>query len=164
MKSFRTTLLYHISDNDFGGEYKIFFPRVPSSVYLNNAGKPLENETIKRVCFSTSIFGALNAIHHRIYSAHSFNVYAIPCPFSCDDTKKRYSKYWKRPTKKEVYDAYDTGEIWILAPVKALLVGTIDIKVDKKSTEVFKFRPIEKNFFYVEGGRFLDYILEDFVK
>lgn len=53
--------LIHLSEENHNGEW--FKPRVPGSIVINcGYGENNEDDTIKRVCFSSSITGAFYAI------------------------------------------------------------------------------------------------------
>ena len=129
-------LFFHISmDDKLNG--KTLYPRIPT--YLTEGGSQSdtyeEDATIKRVCFSPSIEGCLNAIIsvQRNLDIVNKNIYVyIP--------EKPISEY-KIKTNKElikeklVFDATTTGEMWILEPVKMKLYGVITVDKVKSITE-----------------------------
>jgi hypothetical protein len=82
--------LYHLSQTEVG----LMVPRVPKSDY--------EDQTIPRICFSTSIQGCLIGINeNKDIQGKRFKVYAI-------ETDEYY-----RPALSEVPDRDITGEVWI---------------------------------------------------
>ena len=84
-------------------------PRVP------NSAMNIEDKTVKRVCFSSSVNGCLTAIDGLEFNEKLY-VY--------ETIIKAYT-----PTHKQVPDAFLTGEVWSLDPVSKLkLVGVLFIK------------------------------------
>lgn len=82
--------LYHLSQTEVG----LMVPRVPKSDY--------EDQTIPRICFSTSIQGCLIGINeNKDIQGKRFKVYAT-------ETDEYY-----RPALSEVPDRDITGEVWI---------------------------------------------------
>lgn len=148
-------VLFHLSNKD---DLNVLFPRVPTSPFQDENGKTVEDTAVKRVCFSTSITGALHAIQHRAYPENEDIrqlVYVIPLPRDIHKRKKCRDGRWKRPNFREVPDAYDTGEIWVLKPVKVVGVGevfvgrdgTLSYDIDSKKIKKVMAEPFE-NFIF----------------
>lgn len=125
-------LVFHVSmDKHIDGQ--VWQPRVPD--YLepyNPEDTGFEDNTTGRICFSTSIEGALNGITVNLprQNPAQFDKMYVYIP------EKPWKKY-KHKTNKElvkgklVYDANVTREVWILEPVRMKLYGVI--KVDQVS-------------------------------
>lgn len=123
-------VLFHLSSKD---DLNVLFPRVPTCPFQDENGKTVEDTSVKRVCFSTSITGALHAIQHRAYPENGDIrqfVYVVPMPQDIQKRKKCRNGLWKRPNFREVPDAYDTGEIWVLKPIKVVGVGEVFVGKD----------------------------------
>ncbi|MBR4589189.1 MAG: hypothetical protein IKO36_00880 [Bacteroidaceae bacterium] len=110
----KTAKLYHISINK--QDNKIFVPRVPSN------RMHLENDTIPRVCVSTSIRGCIKSIGLDCTHCKVF----IYTPVSCNG--KNISDYIYKPTIKEVGDVIGTREKWITCPVRMKCIGYAIVK------------------------------------
>ena len=129
---FSDDLVFHVSpDKHLDGQ--VWQPRVPD--YLdpyNPDDTGFEDNTTPRICFSTSIEGALNGITVNIQrqSPDTFDKMYVYVP------EKPWKKY-KHKTNKElvdsklVYDANVTREVWIMEPVRMKLYGVI--RVDQVS-------------------------------
>lgn len=105
-------MLFHISCEDLDG--KTLLPRVPQNGCVS-AG--LEDAVTPRVCFCTSIEGALGALaNDSIPYGRVYNVY-IPT--------RRLHVHW--PTVYQVPDAILTGEVWCLEPVKVRKVAELTV-------------------------------------
>lgn len=95
-----------------------FIPRVPEHgmVFKGKFKKFSENETIPRICCSTSIFGAISAINlkeNKTYYVHLL------------EPKKVLSN---QEVAKYVPDAIATGECWILDDkIKSTVIGKVEI-------------------------------------
>lgn len=125
-------LVFHVSpDKHLDGQ--VWQPRVPE--YLdpyNPDDTGFEDNTSPRICFSTSIEGALNGITVNIQrqSPDTFDKMYVYIP------EKPWKEY-KHKTNKElvkeklVYDANVTREVWITEPVRMKLYGVI--RVDQVS-------------------------------
>ena len=125
-------LVFHVSmDKHIDGQ--VWQPRVPD--YLepyNPEDTGFEDNTTGRICFSTSIEGALNGITVNLprQNPAQFDKMYVYIP------EKPWKEY-KHKTNKElvkgklVYDANVTREVWILEPVRMKLYGVI--KVDQVS-------------------------------
>lgn len=106
--------LFHISTDLTFKEY--FIPRIPISRSLN------ENDTIPRICFSTSIEGCLTSMpdggikFKDLYKKQSgcFRLYEIDLDELSTDSYKTAKELWKSGL---VEDADDCGEYWILSPI-----------------------------------------------
>lgn len=102
--------LYHLSQSEVG----LMVPRVPKSDY--------EDQTIPRICFSTSIQGCLIGINEdRDITGERFKVYSI-------ETDAYYI-----PTQSEVQDRHITDEVWVQFAVEPDYL--YDIEVTGKSGE-----------------------------
>lgn len=125
-------MVFHVSpDKHLDGQ--VWQPRVPE--YLdpyNPDDTGFEDNTSPRICFSTSIEGALNGITVNIQrqSPDTFDKMYVYIP------EKPWKEY-KHKTNKElvkeklVYDANVTREVWITEPVRMKLYGVI--RVDQVS-------------------------------
>ena len=132
-------LFYHLSDQrSLDGQ--VFKPRVPAYIEPYNPHETaFENSTTPRVCFSSTIEGALNAITVNVQRTNpvTFRDMYVYIP------EKPINEY-KHKTNKElirdhdVYDANVTKEMWILEPVRLKLYGVIHVdqarSVKRKST------------------------------
>jgi hypothetical protein len=102
--------LYHLSQTEIG----LMVPRVPKSDY--------EDQTIPRICFSTSIQGCLIGINeNKDIQGKRFKVYAL-------ETDEYY-----RPALSEVPDREITGEVWVQHAVEPEYL--YDIEITGKSGE-----------------------------
>ena len=88
-------------------------PRVPQN-FLTLHG--YEDNTTKRVCFSTSIKGKIFYVHEPVKKPTSIKV----------------------PTKKQVPDVAHTHEVWVTEPVTLKVTGKIVVK-DAKPKELHYF-------------------------
>ena len=104
----RKCALYHLSDTNLDGE--IMYPRIPLS-RLDD-----EDSIHNRICFSTSIAGALRAINPNLLINSDFYVM---CPVDCDKIDVFV------PSVKEVPDVKDTREKWVRNKVKVECIGKI---------------------------------------
>ena len=77
-----------------------------------------EDDTIKRVCFSSTISGAYRAI--TFGDACGEECY-IHIPVNIDSILKRGGVY--KPSEELVFDSYFTGEYWVKRPVKLKCIG-----------------------------------------
>lgn len=121
-------LVFHVSmDKHIDGQ--VWQPRVPD--YLdpyNPEDTGFEDNTTPRICFSTSIEGALNGITVNIQrqSADTFDKMYVYVP------EKPWKEYKHKTNKqlvndKLVYDANVTREVWIMEPVRMKLYGVIRV-------------------------------------
>ena len=104
--------LYHLSIDNHDGE--IFFPRIPSSYEE-------ENQTIPRVCVSTSIIGCLRAIDPGRWNPYI--EYYVHVPENIDELYNTLSV--KSPNMKDVPDVDITKEKWIVKPTRFYCIGLI---------------------------------------
>lgn len=103
-------MLYHLSKS----EIDLMTPRVPKSEY--------EDQTVPRICFSTSIQGCLIGINeNKDITGEHFKVY-------CLETDHYY-----KPTLSEVPDRDITGEVWVQYAVEPDYL--YDIEVTGKTGE-----------------------------
>ena len=121
-------LVFHVSmDKHIDGQ--VWKPRVPD--YLdpyNPEDTGFEDNTTPRICFSTSIEGALNGITVNIQrqSPDTFDKMYVYIP------EKPWKEYKHKTNKqlvkdKLVYDANVTREVWIMEPVRMKLYGVIRV-------------------------------------
>lgn len=121
-------LVFHVSmDKHIDGQ--VWKPRVPD--YLdpyNPEDTGFEDNTTPRICFSTSIEGALNGITVNLQrqSADTFDKMYVYVP------EKPWKEYKHKTNKqlvkgKLVYDANVTREVWIMEPVRMKLYGVIRV-------------------------------------
>lgn len=104
--------LYHLSIRNHNGE--VFHPRVPEIIVDLDE----EDDTISRVCFSSTISGAYRAITFEDTCGEECYVHI---PVNIDSIIKRGSVY--KPSEKLVFDSYFTGEYWVRRPVKLKCIG-----------------------------------------
>ena len=124
----KTTKLYHLSFEKMDG--KVLYPRIPDSRATN------ENETVPRVCFSTSIIGCIKAICADNLRC-SIYVYE---PSNAPGYK--YIDNLFVPTKEDVPDVIETREKWITCPVKMKLSGVVHIQPKVYNDCNYKFTKI----------------------
>jgi len=102
--------LYHLSQS----ELELLVPRVPVSDY--------EDQTVPRICFSTTIQGCLIGINeNKDITGQRFKVYSI-------ETDNYYI-----PTSSEVQDQHITDEVWVQFAVEPDYL--YDIEITGKSGE-----------------------------
>jgi len=134
---FSDNLVFHVSQKShFDGQ--IFQPRVPEYLdpYDPNDNY-FEDNTSPRVCFSSSIEGALNGIMVNMErdTPERFDKMYVYVP------EKPFKDYKHKTTKqliqeKKVWDTNVTREVWITEPVRMKLYGTI--RVDQISAMKMK--------------------------
>lgn len=107
--------LYHLSELNHDDEW--FKPRVPESICDDG----LEDDKIKRVCFSSSICGAFFAISPFGYRKKLY----VHIPVNIEDIVK--SGKLCKPTEEQVYDVSTTNEFWVKKKVKMKCIGRISI-------------------------------------
>lgn len=125
--------LYHLSTENHDGEW--FKPRVPESICDDG----LEDDKIKRVCFSPSICGAFFAI--------SFfgdrQILYVHVPVDLENIAK--SGKLCKPTEEQVYDVLYTKEHWIKKKVKLKCIGKITIGYKTRLCDTkFSWKWLEK--------------------
>lgn len=118
---------YHISA--YNQNNKIFKPRIP------DLKLDLEDDSTKRVCFSTSIKGCLYAINVDEYLCCEDGIYYVHVP-------RKYKGKIHKPTVKEVPDVKLTREKWFLNNVRLKCLGKIKVYCSGKRGLRFKW--IEK--------------------
>lgn len=103
--------IYHVSFDKDAPLKKLFIPRIPTST------APNENHTVKRICFSESIKGAITAIHNfqdKLSNSDHLTVYRMNTSklskSALIPVDKVYSDY--------VGDASITRECWVLKQCK----------------------------------------------
>jgi len=100
------TIYFFVSKQDFNN--KIIYPKIPIHKSDN------ENDKIKRICVSQSIYGCLSALPV-LMTDDIINIY------------KCYSNDVIKPSKKDVIDVNLTGEVWLIEPVKMFFYKKIQI-------------------------------------
>ncbi len=108
-----TVKLYHLSVDRLGDE--VFYPRVP------NDRLEFEDDTIPRICVSTSVRGCIKGLgmdetHHHVF------LYT-PVEYK----GKKIKDHIFKPTVDEVPDVVKTREKWITCPVKMKYLGVVDV-------------------------------------
>ena len=114
--------LYFVSEHRMDGV--TLEPRIPQN-FLTKHG--YEDNTTKRVCFSTSIDGCLIALSQNIKGKIFYVHEPLKKPTSI-----------KVPTKKQVPDVTHTHEVWVTEPVTLKVTGKIVVK-DAKPKELHYF-------------------------
>lgn len=118
------TPLYFVSKVKFTSD-KTLSPRIPQNFLVDNG---YEDNKTRRVCFSTSIDGALMALSQNLKDSDLY-VYS-PVGVSSSDVY--------RPNIKQVPDAMLTDEVWLTRPVKLAYIGKIHVKNAK--VKPYKYR------------------------
>lgn len=91
---------------------RVFRPRVPIN-NLTEFGR--EDSTTERVCFATTINGALSAVEADVGSTWYVHTPFISRPRSMV------------PSEQQVPDMSVTGEVWVLQPVPLVCIGRIRV-------------------------------------
>lgn len=107
--------LYHVSKRNRGPEIT-FIPRIPLEAMSG------EDEKIKRVCLSKTIEGALIALGNQ-FPYDDFICYV----YELSNNPKIY-----KPSKTEVPDVEETGELWALEPAKLKRLYKVMVKGRKR--------------------------------
>lgn len=108
---------YFCTAKDGLGETIFLSPRVPETIDPEN-----EDNTIKRICVSSSILGCLSGIGHTLDKGDKV------CIYYCDINDMNIIH---QPSKEEVSDADYTGEFWILKRQKFTFLKSIIIDTRK---------------------------------
>lgn len=103
-------LLYHVSEVNLDG--KTLMPKVPNNYLVKNS---YEDNTTKRVCFSSSINGCLMGMSMNLEGKELY----IHTPL------RNYE--YISPTVQEVPDSHITKEKWVLKPVNLKCIGKIKV-------------------------------------
>ena len=115
--------VYFISEKNMSGE--LLKPRIPSNYFTQNN---YEDKTTPRICFSSSIDGALMGLSKNLKGKKLF----IHTPISNIDAYK--------PTTEQVPDCKITKELWYTKPVKIKCIGVINvIKAKNKNGHKFTY-------------------------
>ncbi len=155
-------VLYHLSKE--GTQFKWFQPRVPLSYGIG------EENTIKRVCFSDSIEGAMSAL-----SLHDFNVndeFTIYEYIVDVDNSENVTTNKEIVKNNWVPDACYTGEYWLKEPLFQLRGYKVKIKNFKKRDvlvwEIMDFYLLYKticdnleDYVEIEGREKIHFILDE---
>ena len=110
----QTANLYHLSIDRHHDT--VFEPRIPDD------RAEFEDNTVPRICVSTSIRGCLKAIGMDGMYGNAF-IY-IPIQYG----KNKIADNLYKPTIDEVPDVLETREKWITCPVKMHCVGMVTIE------------------------------------
>ncbi|MDD2181110.1 MAG: hypothetical protein PHW32_01945 [Bacilli bacterium] len=116
--------VYHLSESNLNN--KILYPRIPQNFMTRNA---YEENSTKRVSFSTSISGALTGISSNLDGKEFY----IHEPISYDNL------ILKEISNDQVPDQSLTDEIWVLNPVKLKVIGKIKVINSKSDTYKYKY-------------------------
>ena len=109
--------LYHLSFVE-PLNTNILTPRIPHNI-ING----YEDDITKRICFSTSIDGALSALQG------DKGIYYVYIPKNIELLDIHY------PTEEEVFDAKVNDEIWVLDPTEVIYIGCIENRGVTKMTK-----------------------------
>lgn len=109
-----TANLYHLSIDRH--DDAIFEPRIPD----NRAG--FEDNTIPRICVSTSIRGCLKALC--MDGTHCSAYIYTPIEYN----RNKIADNLYKPTIYEVPDVIETREKWITCPVKMHCIGVVTVE------------------------------------
>ena len=141
-KVINDTKVYHLSKKKLTNT--LLKPRVQSNK-LTNMG--YEDGKIPRICVAPTIDGCFAAMDY-------FDEGEIAYVYTPIDSNK-IQKYLMKPDTKEVIDADETGELWLMKPTKFKLIGTIIYLGDSKDPK-HHTRPIA----YKHGKSENDYDLK----
>ena len=119
------TNLYFVTKADMKSKTTLE-PRIPQNFLTDNG---FEDNKIKRVCFSTSINGAVTALSQNLKNTDLF-VYS-PIGIEKRDIY--------RPSISQVPDRSITGEVWIRKPVQIECIGKIHVIDAKKNPQRYKY-------------------------
>ncbi|MDD2518347.1 MAG: hypothetical protein PHI05_01270 [Bacilli bacterium] len=121
--SVKTNKLYHLSESNLDGVE--LFPRIPDNFMTRNN---YENNSIKRISFSTSIDGALTGISSNLdnkeFYIHEPNDYS--------------NLVIKQITNDDVPDQSLTEEIWVLNPTRLKMIGKL--KVINSKSKIYNYK------------------------
>ena len=125
-------MYYHISNelNDLSiTDKKLFIPRIPLNIFLNELGESIEDSITPRVCLSPTILGCIIATHFgenpqsvNIRSFYSLTIFAtknIPNILIPKQIKKRIPQKYKGI----VPDYNVTHEVWSLDPIELTVLS-----------------------------------------
>ena len=115
--------LFHLSDINHDGEW--FIPRVPQNRLHD------EDDTQDRVCFAPTIEGAWRAIAGGSeYERIDYRFVHVP------GNIKELLKYGAVafPSKWEVPDVLETGEVWCLDTVEMVCIGMVELRTEFNET------------------------------
>lgn len=119
-----TNMYYHISLINHNGE--TFRPRIPNVAECDGDTKH------KRVCFSSSIKGAIEAIHDFRFDTGYWTYYYVHIP-------DNYIGKIITPTPEQVFDVNDTKEKWFTSNVKLKCIGIIKAKYDNQGKQHYRW-------------------------
>lgn len=109
-------MFYHLSRKN---GLTVLTPRVPENIIDG-----YEDDRVKRVCFSTSITGALRGIES---DGEDYYVYS----------PSKEVNFWHKPSIDEVVDVKYTHEVWCLNQIQVKLLGKIKTWVVSKNNVFF---------------------------
>ena len=107
--------IYFVSSDN--KNLKILQPRVPDNYFTKNN---YEDNTTKRICFSTSINGCLMGLSQNLKNKEFYVHQAIG------------DYHIIHPTILQVPDSKITKEVWLLKPTKIKVIGKILVYEDDK--------------------------------
>lgn len=90
-------------------------PRIPDNYFTKHG---YEDNKTPRVCFAPSIGKALIGLGRPVDDEEFY----VHIPANRVD-----QKYIHKPTQKEVPDVKQTGEMWVLKPVKLKCIGKVKV-------------------------------------
>lgn len=122
--------LFHLSEKNQNN--KIFKPRIPKSILIEG-----ENETIARICFSSSMSGAFRAI-----SFNYDNFWSEPLYVHIPETieKAIENKNVIIPSTDLVLDSKFTNEYWVREKVKMKCIGKAQFKYYGNFLYTYQYR------------------------
>lgn len=107
--------LIHLSEENHDGEW--FKPRIPETIV--DFGPDKEDDTVRRVCFSSSITGAFYAINFH----GKWQKLYVHVPENLEAIVKR--RKLCKPTEDQVFDVNYCDEYWVKCKVKMKCIGYI---------------------------------------
>lgn len=103
--------LYFLSDKNKNNQ--VLIPRIPDNFFTRNG---YEDSTTPRVCFAPTIEKALMGLGRAVDDEEFY----VHTPMStCIDLQ--------HPSKEQVPDVQQTGEVWSLKPVRIKCIGRIKV-------------------------------------
>lgn len=145
LENSRKQNLYFISEDNM--DNKTLYPRIPKNFLTKNG---YEDDTTKRICFSTSIDKCLIALSQNL-KGKEFYVH-IPKPGSELDIEY--------PTIQQVPDCKITGEVWVKNNVKLKTVSKIKVVGDGENEFEYKYGNNKKATLYDWKWEYVEKIKE----
>lgn len=119
----KTNKLYHLSELNLNDTQLL--PRIPDNFMTRNN---YENNTTKRISFSTSIDGALTGISSNLDNKE----------FYIHEPSDYSNLVIKQITNDDVPDQTLTDEIWVLNPTRLKMIGKL--KVINSQSKIYKYK------------------------